>query len=172
MLTELLKISGVLSAEIREARHEIFKLFEGAKEDLPSRILRSLQRSMDSLVNIANLQTGVNCRASVSVLTSKDDSKEVFMQAIARSQNSTTRLHNNEIVLPLKYLTESEVIRSGKPLIIDDLSKLTRKNQYKNLSPNWQLLYRSTAVVPIEAGINPDGKKYFGVLDVFCGFDI
>jgi len=166
ILNEIFKISGALAAEIREARHEIFELFDRTTEDLPIRILRSLQRSMDSLAKIANLQTGGNCRASVSILTTKDDNEDILIQTVARNQDSTTRQHNDEIILPLKYLTESKVIRSGKPLIIDDLSKLVSEGQYKNVNPNWALLYRSTAVVPIQADINPNGKTYFGFLAI------
>lgn len=47
MLNEVFQISGNLAAEILNARHDIFSLFNKPKEDLAESVMQSLQRCMN-----------------------------------------------------------------------------------------------------------------------------
>ena len=149
MLNEVFQISGNLAAEILNARHDIFSLFNKPKKDLTESVMQSLQRCMESRVKIANSHTGGNCRASCSILTTNGGDKEVFAQTVARGPSAPNVRQSGDIGLPLKYLTESEVIRTGKPLIFDDLKKLAQERnrlwkKLTSLSHNLHLLKNLT----------------------------
>jgi len=47
MLNEVFQISGNLAAEILNARHDIFSLFNKPKKDLTESVMQSLQRCMN-----------------------------------------------------------------------------------------------------------------------------
>ena len=165
ILNEVFDISGNMTGDILKARNDMFGLFNKVDNNPREFIKQSLQRCMDSLANIAQEHTGVTCRAACSIITERDESKELFIHTIARSLCDKNEKNNGkEIQFPfrLRDLSESNVIRTGKPLIFHDL--MNQQNYY-NPNPNWPLMYRSTAVVPFKAGYETD-NKYFGFLSV------
>ena len=168
ILNEVFDVSGSMAGDILKAKHDMFRLFNKPKKDPQLFIKQSLQRCMDSLANIARKHTGVECRAACLVLTLTDDSEDLLVHTIARSLLDTDTNRTNtekEIEFPFRLidLSESSVIRTGKPLIFHDLMK---QHNYYNPNPDWALLYRSTAVVPIKAGYEEGNKEYFGFLSV------
>ncbi|WP_373501537.1 GAF domain-containing protein [Desulfococcus sp.] len=165
ILNEVFDISGNMTGDILKARNDMFWLFNRSDENAQKFINQSLQRCMDSLANIAREHTGADCRAACSVITVKDKSENSLIHTIARSFPEKNGKNNEkELQFPfrLRDLSESGVIRTGKPLIFHDLMK---QQNYYNPNPNWALLYRSTVVVPITAGYETD-NKYFGFLSV------
>lgn len=165
ILNEVFDISGNMTGDILKARNDMFRLFNKSDKNAWQFIKQSLQRCMDSLANIAREHTGVNCRAACSVITVADESGDLFIHTIARSMPDKNRQNNEkELQFPfrLRDLSESNVIRTGKPLIFHDLMK---QQNYYNPNPNWAQMYRSTAVVPIKAGYETD-NEYFGFLSV------
>lgn len=165
ILNEVFDISGNMAGDILKARNDLFRLSNKSDENSQQFIKQSIQRCMDSLATIAQEHTGVNCRAACFVITMGDESEDFVIRTIAQSMpDKNTQNNEKEIQFPfrLRYLSESNVIRTGKPLIFHDLMK---QQNYCNPNPNWPMKYRSTAVVPIKSGYEIN-NKYFGFLSV------